>query len=516
MGANCVVGIDASTTAVKAIVFDAGGVALSEGRAAIALDNPEPDGWEQDAEQWWSALGEACRGALHGIDATRLAALCIAHQRETIVVTDAEARPLHPALVWMDKRCMAQVERAVAVVERERLRALSGKPPCTTPSLYKLMYLLERRPALRAPGVRALDVHALLAWRLTGRCATSLAAADPTGMLDMQMRAWSPELVALTGLDDDALPELVEPGAMLGAVSTDGARHTGLPVGLPVIAGAGDGQAAGLGAGIVAPGRAYLNLGTAVVSGVLSHSYETGDAYRTLYAADGNGYFLETDLQGGTFTIDWLIERFLGRAPGGRGAEHAGSDDARFAEALAELDRHAAKLPPGAEGLMLVPYFNGVMNPYWDDDASAIMLGLRGHHEPAHVFRAILEGIAFEQRLHTEGVERAVGDVRELVVMGGGSKSRLWCQIVADVMQKPVVRAGTSEATCLGAAILAACGAGIHAGSSAACAAMTRTGERFEPGPAAERYDQLYRDIYSGLYLDVRARMRRLAELTRG
>jgi sugar (pentulose or hexulose) kinase len=488
---SLVVGIDCSTTACKAIAWRADGTPVAEGRAKIALHNPEPDGWQQDAEEWWSALCGACQALCSKIDPSEVKALCVTNQRETFVVTDASGKPLHPALVWMDARCTEQVSKAVAQLGRERIHQLSGKPPCTTPSLYKLMYLLEREPALRDG--RVLDVHGFVAWRLTGRFATSLAAADPTGMIDMRDRSWSPALLDLAGLSAEQLPELLEPGTVIGALQDEAAAATGLPAGLAVVAGAGDGQSAGLGAGIVAPGRAYLNLGTAVVSGVLSHAYQTDDAFRTLYSASGEGYFLETDLQGGTFTLNWLVDRF-------------GVD-------LAELEREAVRLPPGAEGLVLVPYWNGVMNPYWDDRASGMMIGLRGDHGPVHFYRAAVEGIALEQRLHTEGVEAATAAIDELVVMGGGSKSDLWCQILADTMNKPIVRAGTTEATALGAGILAGAAAGMFSSIAEGTAAMTSVGRRFEPGEGSAFYDKLYREVYSGLYSAVREQLRALWRL---
>ncbi|MBW2459125.1 MAG: xylulose kinase, partial [Deltaproteobacteria bacterium] len=474
---SLVLGVDCSTTGCKAIVFDGAGQSVAEGRAPIELRNPEPDGWEQDANDWWRAFGAACRAAMAQVDdPARLRALCVAHQRETVVLTDEGGKPIHPALVWMDKRGSAQVERARARFGDKRLRELSGKPPCITPSLYKLMALFDRLPALRRYAPRVLDVHAFLALRLTGRWVTSLASADPTGMVDMAHRRWAPELCELAGLDPAWLPELVEPGAVMGVVNEAASKECGLRVGLPVVAGAGDGQAAGLGAGIVAPGSAYLNLGTAVVSGVLTRSYQCENAFRTLYGAIAGSYFLETDLQGGTFTITWLIERFLGAMEGGSARS--------FDQVLAELEGRAADLPPGADGLLLVPYWNGVMNPLWDDRASGVVVGWRGSHEPAHLYRAVLEGIAYEQRWHTAGVEQAVGEIPEYVVMGGGSRSDLWCQILADVTQKPVVRAGTTEASALGAAILAAVSSGLHPTEVAASEAMTRRGRQFVPGEA--------------------------------
>ena len=500
-----VIGIDSSTTATKAIAWDAQGLAVAEGRRDYPLENPALDAWEQDAENWWTAtLGALadCSRAL-GARAREVRGIAVAHQRETCVLCDASGTPLGPALVWMDSRGREQVDLAVAQLGAERLHQLSGKPPCITPSLYKLMALFERDPSLREHQPSALDVHAFLVARLTGRRATSLASADPLGLIDMQARAWSVELCELAGLEPSRMPELVEPGSPIGELRAEVARLTGLEPGLPVIAGAGDGQAAGLGAGIVAPGRAYLNLGTAIVSGVLSREYATDLAFRTLYGALPGTYFLETDLKGGTFTLTWLAEKWT--------SSRAGVD-----ATLSSLERAAAALPTGSDGLMVVPYWNGVMNPYWDDAATGITLGWTGRHGPAHWYRAILEGIAFEQRLHSTGVEAATGiDIQELVVMGGGSNSALWCQILADVLGRRIVRARTAEATSLGAGLLAAVATGIHPDSAAAVAAMTQTAEPFEPGEQAAAYDRLFGEVYIDVFPGLQRALGRLQKLCR-
>ncbi len=500
------VGVDCSTSACKAIAWDYRGVAQAEGRCPIALDNPEPDAWEQDAETWWAATTGALKQMTDtlGDDTRDIVGLSVTHQRETFVVTDDRGAPLHPALVWMDTRCRRQVSSAVEAVGADALHEISGKPACTTPSLYKLMFLLDKAPEIAAQRPLFLDVHAFIVWRLTGARVTSLASADPTGLVDMAERDWSPELLGLAGLDRHQVPDLAEPGAPVGHVQANAARATGLRQGLPIYAGAGDGQAAGLGAGIDRPGRAYLNLGTAIVSGVLSDDYVTDRAFRTMMAPSAGAYFLETDLQGGTFTLTWLIEKLLGVAP------------SETSETLEQLGTKAETLRPGSAGLMLVPYWNGVMNPYWDDVATGLVMGWRGEHGPEHLYRAILEGVAFEQRRHTEGVESATKEpVQELVVMGGGSSSSLWCGIIADVMQKRVTRAGSREATALGAAMLAAVGAGVFENFGEAAKSMSRLGTSFEPGDGAPAYDRLYREVYRGLYESVRGSMQRLSELSR-
>ena len=499
-----VLGVDCSTTSARCIAWDVHtGAALAEGRASFPLQSPSPDAYEQDAEAWWSATLSAIKGAVSGVEAGRVAGLCATHQRETFVVTDAEGRPRRPAIVWMDERSGPQVARVQASGRGEAIHEATGKQVCLTPSVYKIMWLRQREPEVFEGDCRVVDVHAFLVRRLTGRWCTSTASADPMGLVDMRSGCWSPEMLGLAALDESHMPALVQPGAHIGGLRAEVARAVGLRQGLPVFAGAGDGQCAGLGAGISRPGLAYLNLGTAVVSGVWSPTYETSAAFRTLYGASPGSFFLETDLKGGTFTLNWLLDKWLKPAPEARQA------------ALEGLEVEAAALPVGAQGLMLVPYWCGVMNPYWDDGAAGAVIGFRGCHGPAHLYRALLEGIAFEQRLHTEGVEEATGTrIEAFVTMGGGARSDVWCQIVADVTGRRVVRAGTPEATALGAGVLAAVGAGLHGDTDAAVAAMTGVGEAFEPGENEVAYDRLFREVYSGLFPAVRGAMAGLKRLT--
>ena len=500
-GDQLVLGIDASTTAVKAIVWDALGCEHARGTAPIALANPEPLAWEQDAESWWIATARAVSVAVGQVDISSLAGVCITHQRETVVVTDRAGSPIAPALVWMDERCGAEVEDVRRTLDADWIHRMSGKPLSTTPSLYKIRWLRQRRPEVFERPHRVLDVGAFLVARISGRFATSTASADPMGLVDVANGTWSDELAAVAGLTQGELPELVQPGAVMGQVTHEAAQATGLPAGLPIIAGAGDGQAAGLGAGITSTERAYLNLGTALVSGVCSSEYHTDSAFRTLSGAIGGTYFFETDLKGGTFTLSWLL-RLLG-------------DDPASDQQLAELEERAADLPVGSDGLLLLPYWCGVMNPYWDDDASGAILGLRGHHGVAHLYRAVLEGLALEQRLHMEHVERSLAsDIRALVVVGGGAQSELWCQIVADACGKTVHRAETTEATALGAGIIATVGCGLHKDFPTAVTAMTRLGDRFEPGPAKEAYGAMF-DVYRDLYPTTRELAHKLAKLAR-
>jgi len=490
---DLVVGIDSSTTATKAIVWTADGTAVAEGRSRLPLDSPHPGHYEQPAESWWQSLREALQDVTARVDPGRIAALAVANQRETFVPLDADGRPLRAAIVWLDERCRAEVPELSAAVGAETIHRITGKPPDITPVAYRLAWLQRHEPGLLDRTAKLADVHGYLTWRLTGHFATSEASADPLGLYDMAGRCWSPTILDALGLCANCLPEAAPPGTVLGRVSEAAAHATGLARGTPVVAGGGDGQAAGLGVGALSPELAYLNLGTACVSGVYAPHYRTDPAWRTMGSLTGAGCYLETCLRTGTFLIDWYLRQLCRLDPD--------TDPGLYAR----LEEEAAALPIGAGGLLLVPYWSGAMNPYWDIDARGALVGLNGQHGQAHVYRALMEGVALEQAMATADVARQTGlEVRDYVAIGGGAQSDLWCALVANASGRRVLRSATVEASSLGAAITAAAGAGLHDSIEAAARAMTGAiTATFTPDPAAQaRYAELlaiYRRVYPSL-----------------
>jgi sugar (pentulose or hexulose) kinase len=504
---DLVIAVDSSTTASKAVIWDRHGQALAEGRASFPLLNQHPGWYEQRAETWWEATAQALHAATAQIEPRRLGAVCITHQRETFVPVDERCRPIRDAILWLDERSLAQVAAMDRRFGDARIHQITGKPVAMTPSLYKILWLQEHEPDILRRAYKLLDVHAYLVWQLTGLWKTSWACADPMGLVDMRSFTWSGELLRALDLDPEQYVDLVAPGVIIGHLTDAAAHTTGLPVGLPVVAGAGDGQSAGLGANVTRAGQAYLNLGTAVVSGAHAEQYTHDLAFRTLGSPIAGTYTLETLIRGGTFTIGWFADRFAHDL-----------QDTSTSSVEDQLEVAASAVPPGALGLLAVPYWNGVATPYWDGSASGITVGWTGSHGREHFYRALLEGIAFEQRLSTEGIERATGQpIAEYIALGGGSRSTLWCQIVADITGRRVIRAANPEATCLGAGVLAAVAAGWYDDARSAAGAMTSTGEAFEPRTATQQiYDRLYHEVYHGLYPALRASLHRLTELTRG
>jgi len=490
MDKDLVIGIDSSTTATKAIAWDRHGRLVGEGRSAIALSNPRPLFYEQDAHDWWRSLCAALGELGTEIDMDRVAALAIANQRETVVALDAQGEPLGPGITWLDERGREDVGLLCKKLGRDRLLQITGKTPDPTPCVYAMHWLMRKAPELYAETAKFLEVHGYLVWRLTGLYRTSWASVDPMGVYDLAAKQLSEPILEALRLTPKQFAVAVAPGSVLGEVTGEAAEATGLRAGTLVVAGGGDGQAGGLGTGTLIPGRAYLNLGTASVSGVYGKAYATDPAFRTLTSLSGEGYIYELCLRTGTFLTDWFVKGLFA------------ADPVQRPDIYREMEAAAAAVPIGAGGLMLQPYWGGVMTPYWDQDARGLIIGLSGEHGRGHLYRAMMEGIALDQAMGTANIERVTGQpVTELMTIGGGSKSDLWCTIIADATGKAVRRLATAEATALGAGIAAAKGAGWFASAVEAADSMAgKVESSIEPDAARHAVYQELLGIYARLY----------------
>ena len=473
MARDLVIGIDSSTTATKAIAWDRSGAAVAQGRAPIPLAQPRPRYFEQDSEDWWRSTSLALREITTKVEPARIAGVAISNQRETFGIFGEHGEAIRPAIVWLDERAIDQMRRFGASFGADKIHAITGKPVDITPCLYRMVWLRENEPHLLDRAAHVAEVHGYLCFRLTGRWTTSIASADPLGVLDMERLVWSEDILAAAGVPIDKMLSLVRPGALIGTVTETAAQATGLRAGTPVFAAGGDGQCAGTGVEIVRSGRAYINLGTAVVAGSYSGRYVFDSAFRTETAVADRGYIVETCLRSGTFLIDWMSHELMG------------IDPRRRLETLTTLEAEAAASPVGANGVMLVPYWEGCMTPYWDSSARGVIAGLSGSTRRGDLYRALLEGVVLEQALASRRLQAGSGQkIGHYVAVGGGTASDLWMQILADATGVPVHRSTSKEASSLGAAIAAATGCGWFRSFAEASAAMAGHVDRtFEPRP---------------------------------
>jgi sugar (pentulose or hexulose) kinase len=489
MKQDLVIGLDASTTATKAIAWNACGQAVAEGRAQVSLSTPKPGWFEQDVEDWTGAATTALKQLSKKIDMARVAAVAISNQRESFAQFDKNNKALRPGTLWLDERAHVETKELAQAIGAERLHDISGKPSDVTPCITRCAWLKKNMPSIWEKTAKTAEVHGVLTHFLTDHWHSSSASADPMGLVDMRRFDWSEELLGHVGLKRSQLPKLYRPGEITGEVSAHAAKVTGLKAGTLVIAGGGDGQCAGTGANVFEKGRAYLNLGTAAVSGSFGKTYAHHPAFRTMSAVAEDGYIYETAIRTGTFLVNWMVERLFNINP------------KRNPDILKTLEEEAKLSPIGSRGLALVPYWSGCMTPYWDTSARGMIAGLSGNHGRGDVYRALLEGIALEQVMMTNQVAEVTQAIDHYVIMGGGARSDFWCQMIADAGGRDVLRLETVEASSLGAAMAAAKGVGWYLTISQASAKMSgKPSKIFRPRAKQNKaYSELlaiYRDLW--------------------
>ncbi|MBN1398433.1 MAG: FGGY-family carbohydrate kinase [Bacteroidetes bacterium] len=492
-----VIGLDSSTTGTKAIAFDRRGKIIAQAQESIPLSSPRPHYYEQDPDDWWLSAQRALRKITEIINPGRISALAISNQRETFVPLKKDNSSLRPAIIWLDERCKDEVERLSRKIGKNKIHQITGKPPDYAPVVYRLAWMRRHEPRLFKKIGMVCDVHTFLVWKLTGAFKTSWASADPLGLFDLKNKKWSAAILKALDLKENQFPETYSPGTILGKVTPEASKLTGLSTNTLIVAGSGDGQAAGAGSNSLTYKRAYLNLGTAAVAGVYGKNYKVSKAFRTMGSCSENGYYYECSLRAGTFAVEWFIRNLLKINP---------KQELNIYE---QLESEAGQIPAGCDGLLHLPYLCGVMNPYWNINARGVFTGLSAFHNRGHIYRSILEGIAFEQLFAIEAVEKSIGKrVKEFVVIGGGAKSGLWCRILADVTNKNICIPQNTEASSLGAAIAAAVGIGWYNSFKDAAVKMTGIKKVIKPvkknNEIYKRFYSSYKRIYPSLNLQTR------------
>ncbi len=502
-----VIGIDCSTSASKAIVWDKDGNCIAVGRSEIPLLVPKPEWAEQEAGKWWDATVRAVETAVQQVEKKRIGAIGITHQRESFVPLDKNMKPLRNGILWLDTRATSQVEK-LKTFGAEKVHRKTGLYPNLYTSNVKIMWIRENEPRLFESVYKYMDVFAFLTWKMTGRMVTSWPSADPMGLLNMEDLCWDDEILKMIGVKEEQFCELAQPGEIVGTVTKEASAVLGLPEGIPLAGGGGDGQCAALGAGVVEGGRASLNMGTAVVSELYSEKYVTGDTYRTMCGCVPRTYVPESIMAAGTFILNWYMEEF-----GDREREQGRAGNIPVTKVFEDL---ASEIVPGEPRLLMLPYLKGASAPSWDPFAKGVVLGLCESTTSAHFYRSIMEGIAFEQKYQYEKMEISLNNkIEEIVLLGGGAKSHLWRQIMADITGIPVLIPPSLETTCLGAGMLAASAAGLYTSVLEASKGMSGvSGTIFPIDKNRGFYTKIYEKVYKQLFPRIRELVDEFTKLT--
>jgi xylulokinase len=387
---------------------------------------------------------------------------------------DEQGIVVRPALIWCDVRTEKQCRDLTAKFSQERLIQLTCNPALANFTLTKLLWVRENEPE-NWKRVRAVMLPKdYVRFRLTGERATDMADASGTLLLDVAHRRWSREMLQAAELDERLLPSLQESSEVCGKVSKQGSAETGLRVGTPVVAGAGDQAAGATGMGIVAAGTVSATIGT---SGVVFAATDRpaldprGRVHTFCHAIPGRWHVMGVTQAAG-LSLRWFRDTFAADSSGAR-------------DSYDQLTTEAAKIPAGSDGLLWTPYLMGERTPHLDSNARGALIGLTVSHTRAHVVRAILEGVAFSLRDTFTLFSEMNVPVTSIRLGGGGARSPLWRQIQADVYGHAVEIVEAEEGAAYGAALLAGVGAGVWPSVDAACTATVRIAGRVTPQATA-------------------------------
>ena len=458
-------GLDMGTTGVKAAVFTPDGVMIGKGLAEYTLETPRPDVVELDAEIYWTAakraVGEAVSRA--GLDPRSIRSLAITGQAETLVCADAAGRPVRKAIVWLDNRARAEAAELEKRFTREALFRMSGQTemlPCWPAA--KILWLARHEPEVFARTAKFLMVEDFIAWRLTGKCATCRGLMPSSLYYDIRTGKYDTAVLGALGIGEDRLPELKDAGEVIGECD-----KTDFPVapGTPVAAAPIDHVCGNLGSGCAGRGMISETTGCtlALCAAFPSLIYDEEKRLSTYLGYAPGSYVLLPWAP----TAGMLLKHFRDEFSGGM--------------SYAEFDAAAAAVPPGSEGLILLPHCAGAVSPVCDPAARGTAWGISLAHKRGHWARAIMESVAYLLRDNVEALRAMGAEVAEIRALGGASHSRLWLQIKSDVLDLPVTVTACEEAVSLGAAMLGAVGRGDFPDAAGAASGMVRVAARVEP-----------------------------------
>ena len=480
-------GIDLSTTGAKALLIDSEGRVVGSATTPLSLSSPYPLWSEQEPREWWEATAKSVAQVLADANAggESVAAIGLTGQMHGLVVLDENGAVLRPAILWNDQRCGAECDDIRARVTLKRLVQITGNDALTGFTAPKILWLEKNEPEVYRRIRHVLLPKDYIRYKLTGALAMDKADGSGTMLFDLPRRDWSTELLQALHIPREWLPPTFEGHETTSEVSREAAELTGLRAGTPVVAGGGDQSAQAVGVGVVRPGTIAVTLGT---SGVVFAATESpliepaGRLHAFCHAVAGRWHLMGVMLSAAG-SLQWYHDKF---AP-----------DRSFADIVAE----AAEIPAGSEGLLFLPYLSGERTPHPDPFARGAWIGLTGRHGQAHLTRSILEGVAFGLKdIFCLMKDAGLASVEQIRLSGGGAKSSLWRQILADIFDSELVTVNTTEGAAYGAALLAGVGAGVWSDVDAACAQTIFVSDSIVPNAAAvETYRSMYQQ-YESLY----------------
>jgi len=496
-----VIGLDLGTTSCKSVAVDSDGRLLASAASAYPLYASRPGWAEQDAVDVWNGARDALSQLAQHVPVRRVIGLCLSGAMHSLFPVDRQGTPLAQAMTWADCRAAPYVPLLRARTVPQSLYQRTGCPLRHTYHPARFRWWQEQSPQAFQHAAHFVAIKEWVLHRLTGTWAADLSMSSGTGLLDIRKLQWDEEALSLAGVSADRLLPLVPPEAVVSGLTRRASSETGLPTGLPVVAGAGDGATANLGAGAVMPGQVVVTVGTSgVIRRTVGSPWLDAEERTWCYFLVKGRWFAGGAVNNGGLALQWVRDNLYSDLPAETGLGTPSRSDGVGTpsrhDGVRTVLEEAASIAAGADGVVLLPYFTGERSPHWNADVRATIYGLSLSHTRAHVARAALEGVAYcladvWAALHSELSEPAR-------LTGGITRAPVWAQIVADVLGIPLRSMEAADASALGAAMLGhwALGGMKNLGD----VQTPDSGRVFEPDPARHAFYSRQHRVFQSLY----------------
>lgn len=487
------IGLDIGTSSVKALLVSPAGEVLKTSSPEYPFQTPKPLWAETDPDVWWEATKQAIRSLLEGTDPASISSVGLTGQMHGMVALDGSGQVLRPCIMWNDQRSHQECKEIMSLVGESKVLELTGNPVLAGFTAPKVLWIQKNEPEIFKQVSKILLPKDFIRYKLTGEFFTDVSDASGTSLLNVGQRCWSEQMLDAMGWDKSLFPEVSESTEMTSKISSFGSEATGLPKGIPVAAGGGDCAAQAVGNGIIEEGKISVTLGTSGVVFAHSEQYKIepeGKLHAFCHAVPGKWHLMGVMLSAaGSF--QWY-KNSLGDAEDLMEKEGKGN-------AYDIMTQNAKEVNPGSDGLFFLPYLSGERTPHPDPHAKGCFIGMSLRHQKPHLTRAVLEGVSFGLN-DSLGLMRNLGiQPSEVQLSGGGTRSALWKQILADIFNTPCSMVSAREGAAYGAAMLASVGSGQHESLDAATKIWIKTIEKISPSKDVEQYQKYYQ-IYQKIY----------------
>ncbi|KAF3996274.1 FGGY-family carbohydrate kinase [Glaciimonas immobilis] len=505
-----VIGVDIGTQSTKALLVDHAGSIVAQHASSYELDTPRPLWAEQWPSVWCDAVTECIQQIVRksGLPAGRIKAICVSSLYGGAgIPVDRQMKPLHPCLIWMDRRANDEVRWINETVDLERLYTITGNSVDSYYGFTKMLWIKKNRPDIWKRTHLFLPPNAYINYLLCGEIAVDHSSAGNIGgIYDVRQRCWSEEMLDCLGIPAQMMPgRLVNSSDVVGRLLPEQAAHLGLAAGTAIVAGGVDAAVATFAAGVTSAGNHVAMIGTSMCWGYINQQVDAHHGLISMphvYNSREDLYIFGGAIAAGA-SVSWFREGFCQ-------AEIAAAAQLEGGDAHQILEEEIKNIAPGADGIIFLPYLMGERSPVWDAKASGAFIGLSLFHTRAHLYRAVLEGVSFALRHNIEaGAKGAQSLDAKLIVVGGAAHSDLWMQMIADVTGYQVYTIEENVEAALGAALLAAVGIGLVDDNAAKKGWVTLVPRTTPDSVARVRYDHAF-SIYCDVYPALKPIMHRL------